>query len=206
MPGPTLAIPADVTYLVAVDRVFGRAEHDWGAVEVLIASAWRGVSARIERTSDADWNRMLELNLTAPFRCLRRAAPAMRAAGYGRIVVIASTALRVGELYLAAYTASQARGPGAGPGGRGRTGRHRVDGERGVAWLRRHPDDGGHDREHRAQNRPHDRAGPLGAGVQAADRAADHARGGSRCAVWFCAASEAITGQAINVDGGAVQS
>src|SRR5689334_8086730 len=85
----------------------GRAEDEWGAVEVLVASAGAGFSARIERTSDADWNRMLELNLTAPFRCLRRAAPAMRAAGYGRIVVIASTASRIGEPYLAAYAASK---------------------------------------------------------------------------------------------------
>ena len=91
-PGPTLAVPADVTDPAAVDRLFDRAEHDWGAVEVLIASAGAGSSARIERTSDADWKRMLELNLTAPFRCLRRAVPAMRERGYGRILVIASTA------------------------------------------------------------------------------------------------------------------
>ena len=63
-PGPTLAVPADVTDPAAVDRLFDRAEHDWGAVEVLIASAGAGFSARIERTSDADWKRMLELNLT----------------------------------------------------------------------------------------------------------------------------------------------
>ena len=106
-PGPTLAVPADVTDPAAVDRLFDRAEHDWGAVEVLIASAGAGFSARIERTSDADWKRMLEVNLTAPFRCLRRAVPAMRERGYGRIVVIASTASRIGEPYLAAYTASK---------------------------------------------------------------------------------------------------
>ena len=106
-PGPTLAVPADVTDPAAVERLFGRAEQHWGAVEVLIASAGAGFSARIERTSDADWNRMLELNLTAPFRCLRRAVPAMRERGYGRIVVIASTAARIGEPYLAAYTASK---------------------------------------------------------------------------------------------------
>ena len=86
--------PADVTDPPAVDQLFDHAEHDWGPVDVLIASAGAGYSARIERTSDADWYRMLELNLTAPFRCLRRAIPAMRAAGYGRIVVIASTASR----------------------------------------------------------------------------------------------------------------
>ena len=76
-------------------------------IEALIASAGAGFSARIEQTGDADWNRMLDLNLTAPFRCLRRAVPAMRTAGYGRVVVIASTASRVGEPYLTAYAASK---------------------------------------------------------------------------------------------------
>src|ERR1700742_3022875 len=57
-PGPTLAVPADVTDPSAVDRLFGRAEDDWGAVGVLVVSAGAGFSARIERTSDADWNRM----------------------------------------------------------------------------------------------------------------------------------------------------
>src|SRR4249919_2947596 len=96
-PGPTLAVPADVTDPAAVDRLFGQAEHDWGPVEVLIASAGAGYSARIERTSDADWQRMLDLNLTAPFRCLRRALPAMSEAGFGRVVVIASVAGKIGS-------------------------------------------------------------------------------------------------------------
>ena len=38
-PGPTLAVPADVTDPAAVDQLFGQVEHDWGPVEVLIASA-----------------------------------------------------------------------------------------------------------------------------------------------------------------------
>jgi NAD(P)-dependent dehydrogenase (short-subunit alcohol dehydrogenase family) len=50
---------------------------------------------------------MLDLNLTAPFRCLRRAIPRMRVSGYGRIVVVASVAAKIGEPYVAAYTASK---------------------------------------------------------------------------------------------------
>ena len=34
------------------------------------------MSAPLVRTTDEDWQRMLDLNLTAPFRCLRRALPA----------------------------------------------------------------------------------------------------------------------------------
>src|SRR6185437_12115356 len=106
-PGPTLAIAADVTGPPAVDRLFGQVEHHWGPVEVLIASAGVGFSARIEQTGDADWQRMLDVNLTAPFRCLRRAVPAMVAAGWGRIVVVASIAGKRGSPYIAAYAAAK---------------------------------------------------------------------------------------------------
>ena len=204
-PGPTLAVPADVTDPSAVDRLFGRAEHDWGAVEVLVASAGAGYSARIERTSDADWYRMLELNLTAPFRCLRRAVPAMRAGGYGRIVVIASTASRVGEPYLAAYAASKhgvlglVRVAAAELAGTGVTVNAVCPGFVDTPMT----------------------ATTIGNLVQKTGRTAEQARSSLEArqpigrlitpeevadAVWFCVASEAITGQAVHIDGGTVQS
>jgi NAD(P)-dependent dehydrogenase (short-subunit alcohol dehydrogenase family) len=61
----------------------------------------------VHKTTDEQWQQMLEVNLTAPFRCLRRAVPAMLARGHGRIVVIASVAAKRGEPYIAAYTASK---------------------------------------------------------------------------------------------------
>jgi NAD(P)-dependent dehydrogenase (short-subunit alcohol dehydrogenase family) len=50
---------------------------------------------------------MLDLNLTAPFRCLRRVLPSMTSAGFGRVVVIASIAGKAGSPRIAAYTASK---------------------------------------------------------------------------------------------------
>jgi len=204
-PRPTLAIPADVTDPSAVDRLFGQAEHDWGPVEILIASAGAGYSARIEQTSDADWHRMLDLNLTAPFRCLRRAVPGMRARGYGRVVVIASTASRVGEPYLAAYAASKhgvlglVRAASAELASTGVTVNAVCPGFVNTPMT----------------------ATTIGNIVAKTGRTTGQARSALEArqpigrlirpeevadAVWFCVASEAITGQAINVDGGTVQS
>jgi NAD(P)-dependent dehydrogenase (short-subunit alcohol dehydrogenase family) len=106
-PGPTLVLPVDILEPGAVDEVFDGVEREWGPVSVLVANAGAGYSALVEKTTDEGWQQMLDLNLTAPFRCLRRAIPAMRAAKYGRIVVVASGASRVGEAYISAYTASK---------------------------------------------------------------------------------------------------
>jgi ketoreductase len=72
-----------------------------------VVNAGAAMSAPLVRTSDEDWQRMLDLNLTAPFRCLRRALPAMTAAGRGRVVVVASIAGKAGSPRIAAYTASK---------------------------------------------------------------------------------------------------
>lgn len=107
LPGPSLVVPADVTAPGAADTVLEAVERAWGPVEVLVLNAGAGVSAPLARTTDADWDRMLELNLTAPFRLLRRAVPAMVDRGFGRVVAVASVAAKRGEPYIAAYTASK---------------------------------------------------------------------------------------------------
>lgn len=106
-PGPTLVLPADVVPPGAAEELVDQIEAQWGAPEVVVAAAGAGVSASVEKTSDEQWQQMLDLNLTAPFRLLRRTIPAMKAAGHGRIVVVASVAAKLGEPYISAYTASK---------------------------------------------------------------------------------------------------
>jgi NAD(P)-dependent dehydrogenase (short-subunit alcohol dehydrogenase family) len=107
LPGDALVVPADLLDPAAPDAVFARVEEEWGPVEVLVVNAGASMSAPVVKTTDDDWQRMLDLNLTAPFRCLRRALPAMTAAGFGRVVVIASVAAKAGSPRIAAYTASK---------------------------------------------------------------------------------------------------
>ena len=70
-------------------------------------NAGAGTSAPLARTTDEDWARMLDLNLTAPFRLLRRALPGMVEQGWGRVVAVASIAAKRGDPYVSAYTASK---------------------------------------------------------------------------------------------------
>lgn len=105
--GPVLTVAADITDDDAIGDVFGAVEKEWGPVDILIANAGAGTSAPVHRTTDEDWQRMLDLNLTAPFQCIRRAVPSMRDSQWGRIVVVASVAAKHGAPYLAAYTAAK---------------------------------------------------------------------------------------------------
>ena len=107
VPGATLVVPADVTDPDQLNAAFRTVEDAWGPVEVLVVNAGNGSASTIPETSDGEWQRMLDLNLTAPFRCIRRALPAMLEQRWGRVVVVASVASKVGERQIAAYTASK---------------------------------------------------------------------------------------------------
>ncbi len=107
LPGPSLPLRADATDSEDLETVFGAVGQRWGPVEVLVLNAGFATSAKLADTTDADWERALEVNLTAPFRFLRRAVPAMVEQGWGRIVVVASIAAQRGDPYVSAYTASK---------------------------------------------------------------------------------------------------
>ncbi|MGP4019058.1 SDR family NAD(P)-dependent oxidoreductase [Saccharopolyspora sp. 5N708] len=107
LPAAALAVPADLADGRAADQVFEAVERQWGPVEVLVLNAGTASSAPLAATTDDDWERALQINLTAPFRFLRRAVPAMVERGFGRIVVIASMAAKRGDPYVSAYTASK---------------------------------------------------------------------------------------------------
>lgn len=203
--GPTLVLPRDLTDASAADDLVAAVTREWGPVEVLVANAGAGVSARVERTTDDDWQRMLDLNLTAPFRCMRAVIGPMRQAGAGRIVVIASMAAKAGEPYLAAYTASKhgvlglVRSAAAELAATGVTVNAVCPGYvdtpmtdatvAGIAEMTGRSADEA--RRILADKQP---TGRLVTPEEVAD------------VVWMCVSNGSINGQGINVDGGAVQS
>jgi NAD(P)-dependent dehydrogenase (short-subunit alcohol dehydrogenase family) len=105
--GEFLVLTGDVTDPATVEASYAAVEETWGPVEVLVVNAGAGASSVLAETSDEEWQAMLDLNLTAPFRFIRRALPSMTAAGHGRIVVVASVAAKVGEKRIAPYTAAK---------------------------------------------------------------------------------------------------
>ena len=97
----------DITDEAAVGEVFPRIAADLGAPTILVNNAGAAESAPFERTTLAQWNAMLAVNLTGAFLCTRAVLPAMKKAKAGRIVTIASTAGLKGYDYVAAYCAAK---------------------------------------------------------------------------------------------------
>jgi NAD(P)-dependent dehydrogenase (short-subunit alcohol dehydrogenase family) len=97
------ALELDLIDRAATDRVLA----DVGRIDVLVNNAGAAESASLERTSDAMWDRIMELDATAPFRVTRALVPAMVEAGWGRIINIASNAGVSGYGYTAAYCAAK---------------------------------------------------------------------------------------------------
>ena len=105
--GPTLCISANLTVASEVDRLFSVVEAEWGPAGVLVANAGSSLAAPLVETTDEQWQQMLDANLTAPFRCIRRVLPGMTDRNWGRIVVIASVVAKRGERQVSAYSASK---------------------------------------------------------------------------------------------------
>ncbi len=102
-PGVIGTVVCDITSSEAVAQAVAQIPP----VQLLINNAGQAESAPVARTSDAQWARMLAVNLTGPFYCGRAVLPGMLSAGWGRIVTVASTASLRGYAYVAAYAAAK---------------------------------------------------------------------------------------------------
>ena len=107
--GQATAVPADVSQDADVERLFAAA-GEAGPVAALVCAAGVLTSAPFAETTTGIWEETLRVNLTGSFLCSRTAFTAMRLAGEGRIVLIASlSGVYATEKFpgLAAYNVSK---------------------------------------------------------------------------------------------------
>jgi NAD(P)-dependent dehydrogenase (short-subunit alcohol dehydrogenase family) len=91
-----------------VERAFGRVDELLGGVDVLIANAGISIRQPFLEISEADWRRVLDVNLTGVFFCAQQAARRMVAGDGGTILFTASTNGLTGHPLYADYNASKA--------------------------------------------------------------------------------------------------
>ena len=108
--GPhALGATVDVSDAESVAALIATVRDQWGPVAVLINNAGiAGPTAPVAAYPTDEWRRVLDVNLTGAFHCMRACLPDMVTAGYGRIVNIASIAGKEGNPCMSAYSASKA--------------------------------------------------------------------------------------------------
>jgi 3-oxoacyl-[acyl-carrier protein] reductase len=109
--GQVLAVTTDVADPASIEEMVQVVDDEWGRIDVLINNA--GIFSTLEmRPFDQipldEWERVLRVNLTGPFLCARAVLPAMRRAKWGRIINVASGAVRLGRPNYLHYIATKA--------------------------------------------------------------------------------------------------
>lgn len=102
-----LALTLDVTDSAQCEAVAEEAARFGDRLDILVHSAGIGMERGFLETSDEDWARIINVDLTGAFYCNRAAGRLMAKEGYGRIVNLASTAGVAGGTGRAAYGAAK---------------------------------------------------------------------------------------------------
>uniref|UniRef100_A0ABX1PKK3 SDR family NAD(P)-dependent oxidoreductase n=1 Tax=Aromatoleum anaerobium TaxID=182180 RepID=A0ABX1PKK3_9RHOO len=97
----------DVADPASVAAAFEAAAHRFGPVSILVNNAGQASSAPFIKTDLALWQQMLDVNLTGTYLGTKAVLSGMLAAGWGRIVNVASTAGQKGYPYVSAYCAAK---------------------------------------------------------------------------------------------------
>ncbi|WP_457150608.1 SDR family NAD(P)-dependent oxidoreductase [Mesorhizobium sp. P5_C1] len=100
-------IAADVTNEATMASLYETAQAARGPIDIVVANAGMAGSTLAHKTTLADWQRTLDVNLTGAFLTVKPALAGMAVRKTGRIVFVASTAGLKGYAYVAPYVAAK---------------------------------------------------------------------------------------------------
>jgi NAD(P)-dependent dehydrogenase (short-subunit alcohol dehydrogenase family) len=105
--GTAIGARCDVSSTAEVERFVAWAAAELGGLDVLVNNAGVLGAWRLDETSDEQWERVLDVNLTGAFRVTRAAMPHLLGSGSGRVISLASITPIRGEARTTAYAASK---------------------------------------------------------------------------------------------------
>jgi 3-oxoacyl-[acyl-carrier protein] reductase len=101
-------LAGDITEPELAERIVATCAEQMGGIDVLVNNAGTSFAKAIDELTDDDWQGQWELNVLAPMRLMRAAAPRMAARGGGRIVNVCSSAGKRPSQTNAAYSVTKA--------------------------------------------------------------------------------------------------
>ncbi|MGF1542438.1 MAG: SDR family oxidoreductase [Pleurocapsa sp.] len=102
------AYPLDLAKIEQVKAEIQAIADDFGGINILVNNAGMGYTNSLEDTSLADWQQVLDLNLTSVFQCIQGILPHMRDRSGGTIINVASIAAKNAFPDWGAYSVSKA--------------------------------------------------------------------------------------------------
>lgn len=106
-PGEFFGVKCDVTKQEEVEAAFTAVEDHFGPVEVLVSNAGVTKDTLLLRMSEDDFANVVDANLTAAFRVVKRATAKMMKARQGRVILMSSVVGLLGSAGQANYAASK---------------------------------------------------------------------------------------------------
>lgn len=106
--GVAVDLTADIVDPAAVAKAVERLSSDAGPVDILVNNAGVPGEGRFTDISFADWRRVLDVHVDGTFHVTKAVLPGMTAAGWGRIVSVASEAVWLGDQSVQYVTAKAA--------------------------------------------------------------------------------------------------
>lgn len=108
--GEVLGVRLDVTDMGSARAMSDEVERRLGRIDVLVNNAGLFDGLKYQPFSDideAEWDRVMQVNVKGVWHCVKAVTPRMRAQGYGKIVNIASAMILKGAPEFAHYVASK---------------------------------------------------------------------------------------------------
>ncbi|HEV7614753.1 MAG TPA: SDR family oxidoreductase [Solirubrobacterales bacterium] len=106
--GKAAVLALDVTLPEAGERMLEVATECFGGLDVLVNNAGAAQWRDLDDVPDEDWRAQYEINVMAPLRAMRAAAPAMAERGWGRVVNVCSTAGKRPSAAMPEYSVAKA--------------------------------------------------------------------------------------------------
>lgn len=98
-----LACPTDVTDLAAIAALMNKAKEHFGSLDILVNNAGSAITKKAEAITEADWDRVLDLDLKGVFFCAQVAGRIMIEQKRGKIINVASIMGLVGDKQILPY-------------------------------------------------------------------------------------------------------